>query len=138
MTDKKKFWMGLGLAADKQRKHTLASSFKFGFEGIAEAAIKERNVRIHITISVLVTIAGFVFSINKFEWIAIILSIGGMISLEMMNTAIERTVDMYTKEYHPLAKQAKDIAAGAVLVFAIASVLIGILIFLPRLLAWFN
>jgi undecaprenol kinase len=129
--------MGLDLAADKKRKHTLASSFKFGFEGIAAAAVKERNVKIHIAISVFVILSGFVFSISKYEWIAIILSIGGMISMEMMNTAIERTVDMYTKEYHPLAKQAKDIAAGAVLVFAISSVIIGFIIFLPRLLAWF-
>ncbi|WP_232310466.1 diacylglycerol kinase family protein [Mesobacillus selenatarsenatis] len=128
----------MGLAADKQRKHPLASSFKFGFEGIAAAAAKERNVQIHLAISVIVILSGFIFSINKYEWIAIILSIGGMVSMEMINTAIERTVDMYTKEYHPLAKQAKDIAAGAVLVFAIASVMIGIIIFLPRIFAWFS
>ncbi|MBT2643744.1 diacylglycerol kinase family protein [Bacillus sp. ISL-41] len=130
--------MGMGLDADKQRKHPLASSFKFGFEGIAAAAAKERNVQIHIGISIFVILAGFIFSISKYEWIAIILSIGGMISMELMNTAIERTVDLYTKEYHPLAKQAKDIAAGAVLVFAIASVMIGLIIFLPRLLTWFS
>ncbi|UYZ24452.1 MULTISPECIES: diacylglycerol kinase family protein [Bacillaceae] len=128
----------MGLDADKQRKHPLASSFKFGFEGIAAAAAKERNVQIHIGISIFVILAGFIFSISKYEWIAIILSIGGMISMELMNTAIERTVDLYTKEYHPLAKQAKDIAAGAVLVFAIASVMIGLIIFLPRLLTWFS
>lgn len=128
----------MGLAADKQRKHPLASSFKFGFEGIAAAAAKERNVQIHLAVSVIVILSGFIFSINKYEWIAIFLSIGGMISMEMMNTAIERTVDMYTKEYHPLAKQAKDIAAGAVLVFAITSVMTGLIIFLPRIFAWFN
>jgi undecaprenol kinase len=138
LTDKKKSLMGMGLDADKQRKHPLASSFKFGFEGIAAAAAKERNVQIHIGISIFVILAGFIFSISKYEWIAIILSIGGMISMELMNTAIERTVDLYTKEYHPLAKQAKDIAAGAVLVFAIASVMIGLIIFLPRLLTWFS
>lgn len=127
----------MGLAVNKQRKHPLASSFKFGFEGIAAAAAKERNIQIHLAISVMVILSGFVFSINKYEWLAVILSIGGMISMEMMNTAIERTVDLYTKEFHPLAKQAKDIAAGAVLVFAIASVLIGLIIFLPRIIAWF-
>ena len=129
--------MGMGLAVNKQRKHPLVSSFKFGFEGIAAAAAKERNVQIHLAISVIVILSGIVFSISKYEWIAVILSICGMISMEMMNTAIERTVDMYTKEFHPLAKQAKDIAAGAVLVFAIASVLIGLIIFLPRIFAWF-
>ena len=126
------------LAADKQRKHPLTSSFKFGFEGIAAAAAKERNVKIHLAISFIVILFGVIFSINKYEWIAVILAIGGMISMEMMNTAIERTVDLYTKEYHPLAKQAKDIAAGAVLVFAIASVMVGLIIFLPRILAWFS
>jgi undecaprenol kinase len=128
----------MALDADSRRKHPLASSFKFGFEGIATAAARERNVQIHVAISVIVTISGFFFSINKYEWIAIILCIGGMISLEMMNTAIERTVDMYTEDFHPLAKQAKDIAAGAVLVFAIASVIIGLIIFLPKISAWFS
>ncbi|WP_079509790.1 diacylglycerol kinase family protein [Mesobacillus jeotgali] len=128
----------MALDADNRRKHPLASSFKFGFEGIATAAARERNVQIHAAISVIVIISGFFFSINKFEWIAIILCIGGMISMEMMNTAIERTVDMYTEEFHPLAKQAKDIAAGAVLVFAIASVIIGMIIFLPKISAWLS
>lgn len=115
----------------------MTSSFKFGFEGIAAAA-RERNVQIHFGISVFVVLSGFFFEINKYEWIAIILCIGGMVSLEMMNTAIERTVDMYTEEFHPLAKQAKDIAAGAVLIFAIASVIIGMIIFLPKISAWFS
>ncbi|MBT2702158.1 diacylglycerol kinase family protein [Chryseobacterium sp. ISL-80] len=123
--------------ADKRRKHPLTSSFKFGFEGIAAAA-RERNVQIHFVISVIVVLSGFIFEMNKYEWIAIILCIGGMVSLEMMNTAIERTVDMYTEEFHPLAKQAKDIAAGAVLIFAIVSVIIGMIIFLPKISAWFS
>jgi undecaprenol kinase len=125
----------MGLDADKGKKHRLTASFRFGFQGIASAAARERNMQIHIFISVIVIIAGFVFSISKIEWIAILLAIGGMIALEMMNTAIERTVDMYTKEFHPLAKQAKDIAAGAVLIFAIISVIIGLIIFLPRVFA---
>ena len=134
MTDKKKFSTVMGLDADKRKKHRLVTSFWFGFQGIASAAAKERNMQIHICISVIVLVAGFAFSITKAEWIAVLLAIGGMISLEMMNTAIERTVDMYTKEFHPLAKQAKDIAAGAVLIFAIISVVIGLIIFLPRIL----
>lgn len=135
MTDKKKFSMVMGLHANKRKKHSLVSSFRFGFIGIASAASKERNMQIHICISVLVILAGFAFSITKAEWIAVLLAIGGMIALEMMNTAVERTVDLYTKEYHPLAKQAKDISAGAVLMFAIISVVIGLIIFLPRILA---
>lgn len=121
------------LDADKRKKHSLASSFRYGFQGIAAAAAKERNVRIHIVISIFVIIAGFAFSITQYEWIAILLAVGGMIALEMLNTAIERTVDMYTQEFHPLAKQAKDIAAGAVLFFAFISVIIGLIIFIPKI-----
>ncbi|CAM3928310.1 diacylglycerol kinase family protein [Mesobacillus thioparans] len=116
----------------------MSSSFRFGFEGIAAAAARERNVQIHCILSVMVLLSGFFFDINKYEWMAVILCIGGMVSLEMMNTAIERTVDMYTEDFHPLAKQAKDIAAGAVLVFAIACVIIGMIIFLPKISAWFS
>lgn len=122
------------LGADKRKKHSLATSFKFGFQGIASAAAGERNMQIHIGISIMVISAGFAFSITKYEWIAVLLAIGGMLALEMLNTAIERTVDMYTKEFHPLAKQAKDIAAGAVLVYAMICVAIGIIIFLPRII----
>jgi undecaprenol kinase len=122
------------LHAHKRKKHTLFSSFRYGFRGIADAALKERNMQIHIVISFLVIVAGVTFEITKFEWIAVLVAIGGMISMEMMNTAVERTVDMYTKEFHPLAKQAKDIAAGAVLFFAIISVIIGMIIFVPKII----
>jgi undecaprenol kinase len=130
---KKKSLRATGLDADQGKKHSLASSFGFGFQGIAAAASRERNVQIHIAISVVVIIAGIVCSISKFEWIAVLMAIGGMIALEMVNTAIERTVDMFTQEYHPLAKQAKDIAAGAVLFYAIICVIIGLIVFIPRI-----
>lgn len=120
--------------ADKRKKQSLADSFRCGFQGIA-FALKERNVRIHLSIAVLVVLAGFFFSISVFEWVAVLFAIGGMLSFELMNTAIERTVDLYTTDYHPLAKQAKDIAAGAVLIYAILSVIIGILIFFPKIIA---
>ena len=68
------------------------------------------------------------------ELMVVIVLIGGMLALEMFNSAIERVVDLATSELHPLAKQAKDMAAGAVLVFAVASAIIGLLIFLPK---WF-
>lgn len=69
------------------------------------------------------------------EWSIVVLLIGGMLALEMMNAAIERVVDLVTLENHPLAKHAKDLAAGAVLVYAISSVVIGLIIFVPK---WFN
>lgn len=126
------------MGANKPKKHPLLASFRFGFQGIASAAVKERNVQIHIGLSALVISFGFGFNISATEWIAVVLAIGGMLALELLNTAIERTVDLNTSEYHPLAKQAKDIAAGAVLIYAFTSVIIGIIIFIPKMLTLFS
>lgn len=119
---------------EKKRKISLLSSFSYAIAGIRTAIIEERNIRIHLSISLIVIIFGFFFSITALEWIIILLTIGGMISLEIVNTAIERMVDLVTLDFHPLAKQAKDLAAGAVFSFAIISVIIGIIIFGPYLL----
>ena len=109
-------------------------SFKFAAEGIKAALISEQNVRFHFLSAFIVVIAAFFTGLSYVEWLLIILSVGGMIALEMINSALERVVDLVTGEFHPLAKQAKDIAAGAVLVFAAASAIIGLLIFIPK---WF-
>jgi undecaprenol kinase len=118
---------------DKLRKHLLTDSFGFAISGILTAIRKERNLKIHLFLAVIVILLGFILSITVTEWLFIILAIGGMLVAEMMNSAIERVVDLTTQDYHPLAKQAKDMAAGAVLLFAVASVSIGILIFGPKL-----
>jgi undecaprenol kinase len=119
---------------EKKRQISLLSSFSYAIAGIRTAIKQERNIRIHLSISLVVIIFGFLFSITRVEWIFILLTIGGMISLEIINTAIERLVDLVTLEFHPLAKQAKDLAAGAVFSFAIISVMVGIIIFGPYLL----
>lgn len=94
-------------------------------------------MRIHIIISVFVLAAAIFFSLSLTEWLFILLAIGGMLVLEMLNSAIERVVDLVTNQFHPLAKQAKDIAAGAVLIYAILSVIIGIIIFIPKIILLF-
>lgn len=109
-------------------------SFKFAGQGIAAAAKGERNMKFHLAAAVVVILAAALTGVSSIEWLAIIGVIGGMIALEMINTAIERVVDLASPELHPLAKEAKDMAAGAVLVFAAASAIIGLLIFLPK---WF-
>ncbi|WP_313798236.1 diacylglycerol kinase family protein [Cytobacillus sp.] len=116
------------------KKHRLIKSFGFAFTGIRSVIMRERNMKIHLVISIIVILAGIWLSLSKLEWLFIILAIGGMLSLEMINTAIERVVDLVTNQYHPLAKDAKDIAAGAVLLYAIMSVIIGLMIFLPKIL----
>jgi undecaprenol kinase len=107
-------------------------SFTFAINGIKLVFFKELNFLVHFVTALAVIAAGFIFSISKMEWIVVILLIAGMFALEMMNTAIERTVDLITDDYHPLAGQAKDIAAGAVLCYAVGAFIIGLIIFLPK------
>lgn len=111
-------------------------SFVYAWNGIRSTAKKEINFRIHLLASVCVIILGVYFKISLFEWIVIFLLIGGILALELINTAIERVVDMITQKYHPLAKMAKDAGAGAVLVYVIISVIIGLLIFVPKMNIW--
>ena len=96
--------------------------------------MREQNMRIHIISAIIVIIASILTGLTINEWLIIILVITLVISAEMINTAIESVVNLVSPEIHPLAKQAKDVAAGAVLVIALASVIIGLLIFLPK---WF-
>jgi len=108
-------------------------SFGYAFEGI-RLATKERNMRFHLVCASIAILAGFFSKLSAVEWLILIITIALVIGLEMVNTAIENVVDLVSPEFHPLAKAAKDVAAGAVLVFAIASILIGMILFLPK---WF-
>ncbi len=120
---------------DKQKsKWTgLIKSFSYALQGLRGAFSSERNLQIHFLFSIIAVICGFFFQITKVEWMVIFLLIGGMFSLELVNTAVEKVVDLVTSEFHPLAKKAKDISAGAVLIYAIISVIVGLIIFLPYL-----
>ena len=115
----------------------LLKSFKYAFDGIYTGIKEEQNMKIHITIMILVIIFGIMLKISKMEWIICIILFGLVISMELINTAIENTVDLVTKEKNEQAKIAKDVAAGAVLVSAIASAIIGLIIFVPKILLIF-
>lgn len=104
-------------------------SFKYAARGLKHAISHEHNLKLHLLIAVVVICLAIVLKISLYEKIILLFVIGVVISLEVVNTAIERVVDLVTKEYHPLAKLAKDISAGAVLIFSIFAVCIGILIF---------
>ena len=119
---------------NSRKKQSLVSSFYFAFIGVITALKAERNLKIHFVMTVLVIFFGIIFELTKTEWLLISFAVAGMIALELMNTAIERVVDLVTTEQHPLAKQAKDIAAGAVLIYAVLTVIIGLSIFLPKIL----
>jgi undecaprenol kinase len=121
-------------SVDKQRLKPIWHSFSYAITGIFTAVKQERNMRFHLLSSVLVVGISFYFSITATEWLFILFAVGGMFALELVNTAIERVVDLAAPDFHPLAKQAKDVAAGAVFVYAILSVVIGIVIFSPYFL----
>lgn len=113
-------------------------SFGFAIEGIILGIKQEKNMKIHLFFSVIALLISFLLSLSTLEWVLIIFCIGGMLAFELVNSALERVVDMVTKDYHPLAKQAKDMAAGAVFLYAIISVIIGLIIFLPKLFELIN
>lgn len=118
----------------KEKKNPLGKSFGYAFEGIWTGIRKERNMRIHCLAVILVTAAGTFFGLTVVEWCICLLLFGMVISLELVNTAVEAVVDLVTEEKKPLAKIAKDTAAGAVLFTAVMAVIIGCIIFVPYLL----
>ena len=118
----------------KNRKAPIARSFGYAFEGIWTGIRKERNMKIHCVALILVTAAGTLFQITATEWCICLLLFGMVVSLELVNTAVEAVVDLVTEERKPLAKIAKDTAAGAVLFTAIMAAIIGCIIFIPYLL----
>lgn len=117
------------------KKGSLINSFRYAFEGIFTCIRHERNMKIHCAAAVCVIAAGTVLRIPVRDWITCFMLFGLIMSLEMVNTAVEAVVDMVTEEYKPLAKKAKDVAAGAVLISAIMAAVIGCMIFLPRIAA---
>ena len=122
----------------KDKKNPMTESFGYAFEGIWTGIRKERNMKIHCLAIILVTLAGTLFQITAVEWCICLLLFALVASLELVNTAVEAEVDLVTEERKPLAKRAKDTAAGAVLFSAIVSVIIGCVIFVPYLLELFG
>ncbi|WP_461177592.1 diacylglycerol kinase family protein [Virgibacillus ainsalahensis] len=111
--------------------------FLFAWNGILEIFREERNFRIHFSAALMVVIAGFIFELTKVEWAVIILVIGMVLIAEITNSVIERMIDYLKPEMHASAKSIKDIAAGAVLTAVIIAMIIGLIIFLPRLYSFF-
>lgn len=115
-------------------KKKLRHSFKYAFNGIKLCIQDEQNMFIHFSVATLVIVAAFVFKISKIEWIICLLLIGIVMMMELLNTAIENVCDLVTEEDNKYVKIAKDTAAGAVLVIAIISAIIGLLIFIPKIM----
>ncbi len=119
-------------------QHKLLMSFKYAFDGIIEGIRNERNMMIHYGALIMVVVFGLTLKLSVIEWSICLILCALVIAMELMNTAIEAVVDLVTEEKKPLAKLAKDTAAGAVLVCAIMAAIIGCMIFLPKVFALFS
>lgn len=117
-----------------RRLAAFAASFRFASRGLRLLA-RERNARVQALLGVAALALGALLRISRVEWTILVLTVALVLALEGVNTAIETLVDLVTLEYHPLAKAAKDLAAGAVWLAALASLAVGALLFLPRLWA---
>ena len=118
----------------REKKPPLRKTFGYAFEGILTGIRKERNMRIHTAPMILVVFFGTVLGLSATEWCICLVLFGLVMALELVNTAVEAVVDLVTEERKPLAKIAKDTAAGAVLIAAIMAAVIGCIIFLPKIL----
>ena len=118
----------------KWKNRDLVSSLEFALTGILTAFKEERNMRKHAVTALVVILAGFVFQVSRIEWLFLLMNIFLVVAFEIINSAIENVVDL-ASHYHfsMLAKKAKDMAAGAVLVVSLLAAVIGALIFLPRI-----
>ena len=114
--------------------HTLFSAFRNAANGLLFMVRTQRNAKIHLAVGMLVLLMGFLMKISMVEWCIIVLTIGMVLAAEAVNTAIEKLVDLASPGYNENARNAKDVAAGAVLLTAMAAVVIGLLIFLPKFL----
>lgn len=111
--------------------HKRLQSFAFAWKGIGSFVRKEHNAWIHCSAIIAVTTAGVLFNITRTEWLIILLCFGIVLAAEAFNTAIERLVNLVSPDYHPIAGDVKDIAAGGVLICSITAAIIGAVIFIP-------
>jgi diacylglycerol kinase (ATP) len=118
-----------------RRAQTILESFNFAFEGIIHVLRTQRNMRIHFLAAVVVLVAALAVGVSKLELIALLLAIAFVFITEMINSALEQAIDVATTSFDPLAKLAKDIAAGAVLIATVNAIAIGYLVFSGQIAA---
>jgi diacylglycerol kinase len=117
----------------KKRVHSI--SFVHAWHGIVFAFKTQPNFRFHLVVAILVVVAGWYFEIGNLEWVILAFTIMTVLVAETINTALEQVVDLLTDKYHLNAKNAKDVAAGMVLVAVVFAVIVGLIIFLPHVTA---
>lgn len=117
-----------------KRKNNLVKSFGYAASGVVQAG-SERNFKVDVVVAVVVFAACALLQVPAWGWAAVAVCVGVQLAMETANTAIEAIVDLASPDIHPLAKRAKDCAAGAALITACASVIVGLIVFVPALLA---
>ena len=124
---------------DKKRFSIIAraKSFTHAWRGVSVFIKSTHNAWIHIFISIIIIFLVFFFGITKIEWITIIIAMGFVLVTESINTAIEIDIDLTSPEFHPYAKDTKDVAAGAVLISTITAIIIGLIVFVPYFIKCF-
>ena len=115
-------------------KRKFSSSIKYCLEGINFVITNESNFKKEIVIGIIALLLSYILKISRIEFIIILIMIALVLTSEIINTSIEKVVDLYTKDYSNLAKIAKDVSAGSVLVMSIFSLLVGVIIFLPKII----
>ena len=115
-------------------KRKFSSSIKYCLEGINFVITNESNFKKEIVIGIIALLLSYILKISRIEFIIILIMIALVLTSEIINTSIEKVVDLYTKDYNNLAKIAKDVSAGSVLVMSIFSLLVGVIIFLPKII----
>jgi len=115
------------------RSRNIFESFRFAFSGLWYALRTQRNTRIHLTITAAVVVLGLCLELSYVQWAVVTLTIGFVLVSEMLNTVAETLVDLISPGFHPLAKIVKDVTAGAVLLAAIVSIVVGLLVLGPPL-----
>lgn len=116
-----------------KEKKRLRNSFKYAFDGFGSAFHSERNMVIHVLMMLLVIIFGIILKIDLLKWIICLILFGLVISAELINTSIEKVIDIVCPNYDPRAKVAKDTAAAAVLILAMVAAIVGLIIFIPKI-----
>ena len=128
----------MNMESKGKKKRTFLDSVKNCLEGINYTLSHENNFKREMILGILVVIASVILKISIIEWVIVILLINFVLVCELINTALEKTVDLYTKEYNETAKIVKDVAGASVLVMSIFSAVIGIVIFLPKVIDFIN
>ena len=108
-------------------------SFSYAFKGLRDLLSTQPNARIHLFLTVGAVTTGFILKLSGIEWVALMLTIAMVLAAEAFNTALEYLTDLASPEFHPLAGKVKDVAAAGVLITAIGAVLVGLILFLPKL-----